>query len=233
MLPDDEYSLAALSTLVLRAEWAAAEKATDTHARGQFEVRFAEKEALQEKVPEATTQSALEPVVTSARTRTDPAIPAAQEPVETRAIRVPPLDLFHLNKDAAKAIGKLEPFASPVFNTLMLTTLLTYLPGILISASLSPLSSLVPFSPTLARLTDKYFLVVVLWVFPPPFLGLLVQPAVLMTVLGLRWNKGGREIWRYSERWSRELPKVEQPETMVASSTPTAPSLEPENQSEY
>lgn len=70
------------------------------------------------------------------------------------------------------------------------------------------------------------------WKLPAQLWGLIVQPVVLVVVLMMRWNSGGKEIWRYGEKWSKELPKVEQPIAMVTSSSAVAPSPSAENHKE-
>lgn len=84
-----------------------------------------------------------------------------------------------------------------------------------------------PFSSTFTWLANEYMLIDWAWRFPAQYWGLLVQPTVLVVVLTMRWNKGGREIWVYGERWSKELPKLEQLHALTATSSEAGSQSEP------
>lgn len=189
-----------LAALVLRAEWAAAQAAAETQVQADFDFHPAEKESFLEKLVDDTVPEYTE-LPTSAPTVEPAATPAeasdAEVPVvKPRAIRVPPVDPFHLKKDA-KVAGRLEPFASPVFNIMLLATFACSIPSIVLS------------TPAYKSLITANSDLELFYILPGQFWSIVVNPLVLVIVLLFRWNKGGKEIWYYGEKWSKDLPKKE------------------------
>lgn len=205
-----------LSALVLRAEWSLAQAATETRTQATFDMHVAEKQSFLEKVdgyekPEAkdiplSSQSA--PPPTSGSGSETAESESQPSPPKPRSIRVPPIDFFHLAKEG-KYYGRLEPFPSPIFNILLLTTFLCYVPAILLS------------TPTLNHYTETSTAYELLWTFPAQIWTLLAHPIVLAIVLLARRNKDGRKIWRYGEKWSKDLP----PKTETTTDISTIPSV--------
>lgn len=185
-----------LTALVIRAEWSLATAKTRTQKNPNWHV--GEKQNLLKKCdsdeePELSTLTPTQPIsppTSDSGSRTAEFEFQLSRP-KPRAIPVPPVDPFHLAKGND---GRLKPFPSPIFNILLLTTFLCYVPSILLS------------TPALNHLTETNTTYELLWILPAQIWTVFAHPIVLVVLLLVKKNKSGRKIWRYGEKWSKDLP---------------------------
>lgn len=151
---------------------------------------------------------------------------AAEEPSQSEPVQ-PSFPHDELSADsrhfiaprrAASAAYELSPpfsiLTTPIATISFITFVLTHIPALLLSSThpLYGLNHLVYAAADTGALGEQSLeaFVKLFANVPPAFLALATVPSVVGLVCGVTWAKGGKEVWRYAERWN-VLERDEQP----------------------